>query len=506
MNKLKECIDFKLLKYISIITIFIMIAAHGFCYFNLLYSHDSLNIIHKGYYSDSLEIGRFLIPAWNFFRGYYYPPVVIGILSIIFMIAIVYFISKMFNFKEKKHIFLITIILCTCTTLTLLNATYINYSDMYLFTFLLNVLAAYFIRKKSRLSLIAIIMLVVSFAIYPSYLGVVLGIYIGLLLIDLFNNKNWKDVLKEGIRFVIYVIISLIIYAICNKLLLKIFSIDLNNNYNSINNVLSFSSLTEMFECIKNTYINYFNFLFYPHTFHRTVVLILNVIIVLISIFNAVVLIKKNKLKKANIILILLLCLIIPFSLNIIYFISGGVIHELMIFAINITYIYFVWLLSNNNDKKILTKIVYGAFFIIACLNVIYSNQMYEKKKIELDSTISTMNRVILQIENVEGYEMGKTPVVIIGDLSSGPLAIRKEYLDYDVAGQNSTFVTTYNRNYYRFIKYYMGYPINIVDNDKGASPLAMELSNKEEIKNMPCYPDKESIKMIDGYLIIKFS
>ena len=77
---------------------------------------------------------------------------------------------------------------------------------------------------------------------------------------------------------------------------------------------------------------------------------------------------------------------------------------------------------------------------------------------------------------------------------------------DYKSVGQHLFFATTYNRTYYRFIKYYMGYPINIVDKDEVTSPIAEELSNREEIKRMPCYPDKDSIKMIDGYLIIKFS
>ena len=85
-------IDKKLFKLIAIQTTIFMLIAHGFCYLNILYSHDSLNIFHSAYYGDSLAIGRFLIPVWNYIRGPYYPPLLIGILSIIFFIGINYLI------------------------------------------------------------------------------------------------------------------------------------------------------------------------------------------------------------------------------------------------------------------------------------------------------------------------------------------------------------------------------------------------------------------------------
>ena len=124
----------------------------------------------------------------------------------------------------------------------------------------------------------------------------------------------------------------------------------------------------------------------------------------------------------------------------------------------------------------------------------------------EFDLTISTITRVITRVEEIEGYEVGKTPVVIIGDLNKGSLAIKKENLDYDTTGLGGTFATTYNRSYYRFINYYLGYPMNIVDKNDAESTIAKELSNKDEIKQMPCYPNEGSIKMVEGYLIIKFS
>lgn len=504
VGNLFKKLDIKLLKYVAVVTTLVMIIAHGFCYFNILYSHDSLNIFHAGYFTDSLEIGRFLIPVWNLIRGEYYPPLLIGFFSIVFMIFIVYFVCKLFSINSKKYVFLVSCLFCTSSTITLLNATYINYSDMYIFSILLNVLSVYFIRKKGYWPLVSIFTLFISYGIYQAYLGVTLGICIGLLIIDLLHKKDWKVVFKEGIKELIIILISLILYSITNKLIINLLNINVSNSYNSISSALKFSSILDIFKYFIKTYLNYLKCYLYPHTVHRIIVLALNIVVSIIAIFNFIKLIKKNELSKLNIIFIVLLCLVLPFALNIIYFISTGESHGLMIFAINITYVYIIYLLLNK--KGLSTKIIYLALIIIICCNIIYSNQVYEKKKIELDSTISTINRVIYKVETIEGYKVGKTPVVIVGKLDTGPLSIKKENLDYGGVGLFSTFSTTYNRNYYRFINYYMGYPMNIVDKDVPISEISKKFEKKEEVKNMPCYPSENSIKMIDGYLVIKFS
>ena len=234
----------------------------------------------------------------------------------------------------------------------------------------------------------------------------------------------------------------------------------------------------------------------------------LNIFIVLVAIYlmiKKMVKINSDRNTKPNIFLIILLCLVIPFALNVIYFITNGVVHGLMIFAINVTYIYIICLISKQ-DKSLISKAVYVVLIIIGFLNVAYSNQIYEKKKMEFDSTINILNRVVMKAEDVDNYEAGKTEVILIGNLNDGLLVDKKQGFDYSGVGQKSVFATTFNRNTYRFIKYFLGTNMNIVDKDLATSPIAKEYSKKDEVKQMPSYPTKGSIKMIDNYLIIKFS
>lgn len=506
INKIYKKVDINLLKYIAIITVLFMFITHGFCYFNILYSHDSSNIFHSGFYTDSLEIGRFIIPVWTLIRGKYYPPLLIGTFSTLFMIIIIYLVCNLFSFKGKKVVLLVAALFCTCSSLSLLNATYINYADMYLFALLLNILAVYFLRKKNKLSLIAIGILFISYGIYQAYLGITLGLCIILLIIDLVQGKNYKDIILEGIKDVCLILLSLVLYLVVNKIILLFCNFDLNDNYNSISNVGNFKNIGNLFKRIFMTYIYYFKYFLYQRSFRKYIIFGLNCVMSVIALFYLNKFVKNNKPKLINIILIILLCLLLPFAFNITYFISGS-IHDLMTFFAVITYIFIIYLILNSKGKiKKLDRLMYLFFSIIIIFNVIYANQIYEKKKIEFDSTITTLNRVIMQIENIEGYQVNKTPVVIIGNLGDGPLSFKREELDYKGIGLGNTYSLTNNRNYYRFIKYYMGYPMNIVDNNMAKSVIAKKFYKKTEIKKMPCYPNDGSIQLIDGYVIVKFS
>lgn len=44
-----------------------------------------------------------------------------------------------------------------------------------------------------------------------------------------------------------------------------------------------------------------------------------------------------------------------------------------------------------------------------------------------------------------------------------------------------------------------MNYSLNILDEAQ-----SILFSEKEEVKQMPCFPDKDSIKMIDNVLVVK--
>ena len=499
-----KILDKKLLKTISIETIILMLIAHGFVYFNIMFSHDSISVFHGGYYGDSIGIGRFLIPVWNYIRGEYYPPYLIGVLSIIIFIAINYFVIKIFDIKDKGLILAICGIFTTCVSYTLLNATYINYSDMYAFSILLNVLAIFLMRRKDRISILAILLLFISLGLYQAYIGITIGFSIILLIIDLLNKEEAKKVIKKGIIYVVQIVISLFLYYIAVKLIPRFTHIELETYYNSVSNFGNFGGFKNFIKIILGTYTNFFNTLIVSKTFHRTIVTVINGILLLLFLFIFIKKIITSKLKGSQIILLILLLLVLPFGFNIIYFMSNGIVHELMYYPIFTSFIFILYILQNIKNEKIM-YFVYFLLLVSISSNIFYANQVYEKKMLEFESTKLVMNRIINRIEEIPEYEPGKTPIFFVGELNKGPIKVKKDKFDYKQVGSFTYYATTYPQTYYRFIYYYLGYPINLYDNDDAVEKTA-EYRKNPEVKEMGVFPASDSVKMIDGTIVVKLS
>ena len=195
-DKIKKQFKANNMKFISIITTIFMFMSHGYVYFNQIFSHDSMKIIYCGDWLlyDTVEIGRYIIPLYLLIRGKYYPPFIIGILSIIFMILIIYYLVKLFDIKNKTNIAVISGILSSSCTITLLNATYIEYSDMYILSFLLAIVSAYLLLKsKMKLRIpLSILLLVISLGIYQTTIPIFVSLIIIYTILDIVKKENMK--------------------------------------------------------------------------------------------------------------------------------------------------------------------------------------------------------------------------------------------------------------------------------------------------------------------------
>ncbi|MGN1337080.1 MAG: hypothetical protein ACI4WW_01210 [Candidatus Coprovivens sp.] len=110
--------------------------------------------------------------------------------------------------------------------------------------------------------------------------------------------------------------------------------------------------------------------------------------------------------------------------MNIVDFTSNGESHHLMYMSEVLIYIYTLYMINNiDNINKKLENFLFILYSLIVFSSVIYLNQIATKKELEFNTT---MNRILYSIENIEGYEYGKTPVVFIGTLDKGPLSNKK--------------------------------------------------------------------------------
>ncbi len=512
MKKIIEKIDVKKFKCILIFTLIFMVIAHGYCYTNLNFSHDSMRTYFIESW-DTVEIGRYMLPLLLILRGKYYPPLLIGVLTYISLVLIIYLLVDFFKIKSKGNIILISGIFSTASTLTLLNATYINFSDMYIFACLLMTLAAWLWKNYEKGYLYAIIPAFISLGIYQSYIGFFIGMVMLISIKELIDNKNYKDVLTKGLKSLITIFVSLVLYAITAKVVPIILNIKLSNSVNSMGGIFSYFEDNGIIGIIKLIITTYKSFLIYiiePSTYYNILISIFNIILILIGIIYIVLFLKDKKIKCSNKILLIIIIMILPFGINIATFLGRGMSHQLMIYSFFLLYIipiiviengYLEKYFSNLNLLKNLSKFKNIILIVLIISSIIYSNQCYLKKNLEFDATLTTMNRIVDRIEQTEGYEVGKTKVAIIGSLDDSILSLKRKELDYDSVGLWWNFSITYYETYKQYLKNYLGYPINIINEDE-----MKEIANKEEVKEMELFPSYESIKFVDDVLVVKIA
>ncbi len=512
MNKIIEKIDVKKFKFILIFTLIFMVIAHGYCYTNLNFSHDSMRTFFWNT-PDTVEIGRYMLPLLLILRGKYYPPLLIGVLTYISLVLIIYLLVDFFKIKQKGNIILISGIFSTASVLTLLNATYINFSDIYLFACLLMTFAAWLWKNYKKGYLYAIIPAFISLGIYQAYIEFFIGMVMIILIKDLIDNKNYKEVLSKGLKSLATIFVSLVLYAICAKVIPIILGIKMDDAYNSMSGIFNNfmdGGIIGIIKLIIRTYGMTIFYIIKPNTYYNILISVFNIILILIGFICIILFLKDKKIKNGNKVLFIIILMLLPFGINIATFLGQGVVHQLMIYSFFLLYIIPIIIVENGylekyfSNKKIvknLCKFKNISLVIIIISSVIYSNQCYLKKNLEFDATLTTMNRIVYKIEQTEGYEVGKTKVAIIGKLNNSIISKRRKELHYDAVGLGENFSITYYDTYKQYFENYLGYPINIVDEDE-----MKKIANKTQVKEMNSFPYDGYIQFVGDVLVVKIA
>ena len=203
-------------------------------------------------------------------------------------------------------------------------------------------------------------------------------------------------------------------------------------------------------------------------------------------------------------ILFTVLSVILPFAMNITFFLSGGTAHVLTQYAVWMIYllalILVCWLEKENietNIKRVVFLMLVGSLFLTITENIQTSNTIYVKKNLESQATLSYMTRVVERMEEQEEYVPGETPVVIIGQDVVGISKYGFEKYEV-VTGASASGVVTYLDTYEDYFEYILGIPINLCEDVK--------LQQDSRVIEMSDFPKEDSVQMIDGTLVVKLA
>ncbi len=502
MEKIKHIAKDKDLHFALIASFILGLLAHAYAFFNIIFSHDSL-IMFQNDVKFQMGIGRLLHWFIFKFRGNYYVPWLVGFIGIAFIAFTAYLVFKIFDIKENWQKILIVGILCVNRVVIKTIEVYIHDFDIYMIALFFSTLGAYILIKNKGNFLkqsLSVIPFFISLGLYPAFIQFGIGILMMYIIMDLLKNKEELNVvLKRGFTYVFYILMGLMLYFIGTKVSVRLFNIEMSDGYNSVGNLKELNSISRVLHALKITYISMFEFYLRVHTFNRVLTIVLNVILVFSGIYFGIMLIKEKKLNFKSILTLILVIALLPLGLNLSCFLSSGMAHLLMLYALMLVYVLYILLMDMyfKEVKKDETKIsnTFKTFllilsFIVIFNNIVYANQMYYNKELEFRKTTNLFNRIITRIEQVDGYEKGKTQVYFL----NGALLSNEE--------QYGKLSVTYQTTYEWFIRGAMAYNMHVSLN--GLNELSKE--ELEYVKTMSVYPKKDSIKYKNGKILVKVS
>ena len=518
MEKLDVQIQPKL-KKIALYTLIFMVLLHGYRYVSLGFSHDSLAFAWQPDLEWQISLGRYMQPFyWWIIRGRIAAPFIVGVLSYGYMVGSVYGVASLLDLKAKTSLFLLAGLMCGSLAFIALDATYSHTADVYMLALTLNIAAAWLcLRGRRRVPsvLAAVVLLVISTGLYQAYLQVFTALTMVWALLRLLktDDRAIPEAAARCAQSFLALMLAMALFFVGYYVVMAVTGVEAVSRENSIGGmkVLSGAALVDM---VKTTWKMPLRQLGRLQGRIAPLARMLTAVVLMTGAAATIFTARRSRVSAWQALGMAVLALLLPFGMNWICLFCGGVVHDLMMYAYIVPLLAALaaneraWNLALADEGKQIGKKTRAAACVLplAVLTLlfdrgIYANQIYLKKDLEYDTTLSVMTRVVDRIEQVEGYIPGETPVEFLGDIQRSQLAMTRPafaHLD-SLTGTEENYAITYGDTFWMYLEDVMGYPIKRF----------RETKNEEQERvtdDMPCFPDKDSVQMVDGVVFVKLA
>lgn len=508
MRSLQVNENMKKLFWLCMLSVFIWgMAAHGYGFLHSSFSHDSLAEFNSALGTNSwkIQLGRIWAPLYrNIFRTDLILPWMVGLLALFWIGLSVYLTVRMLPLRGSAAVFLTAGIFTVNQTVTATAVTYLGDLDANLFGMLCSVAAVYLWQRYRFGFWGGMVLIAGCMGFYQSYLSVAIVLILLLCIGWLLDGQAFRGVFRRGLLSIGMLIGGGILYALMLVLVWKVTGLSPASGSSNSLDVMLGLTLRDLLRLVAETYTDTFSRLFgvvSPYA-PRTISVITAFILLLTVGMFALALKGKGVWE---ILLSIVLAALLPLGMNFTYVLSSGMVHDLMVYGIWLSYLPSLALSCRAALPACLKKTVrwlsFGLVGILLYANVQTANVLYLKKDMEQDAFLSYMTRVVYSMESCEGYTPGQTPVVFVGTPAFNTIPGFEDYIgvtgaDYPgVTGMSEDFRA---RAYFQFV---LNNPAVIPGSDVFA-----RMRDDPRVEAMPDYPQSGSIAMIDDILVVKLS
>lgn len=454
-----------------------------------------------------ISLGRFGIEFVNLLRFGLVNKFIIILISLIFLSLSVMIVIRTFSIKNRILIVLLSALITVAPQFTE-TYMFIYCADAYCLAFMIATLSGYFLKKadsKKIYYIFSAICIIITCSLYQAYLGVSIGIAIILLINDLLNNKDIKEVVKKGVKYLATIFIAIILYYLILKIIITVLGISLAS-YKGANNI-GLETIRNLPKSIAQAYKDFFEFFFtnkiISNSYWKRKYIYLALL--LISFGGMILIFIKNKFKSKylRILCVLILLAIFPIGVNIMNLIASTTKINLVTgVGIITTYILLLLIYEKLLDNWLENLIKY-AYLILLCILIftfILENTFtYMCRYDTFRNYYAISNNIYNQVTSLDDYSTDMK--WMFSDV------IRYKAKDRDkangfISNDNETW-NNYNGTHQNvnFFSKYLGVKINVCSKEDYDN-----IVQTEEFKQMPIYPNAGSIKIINDIIVIKVS
>lgn len=474
--------------------------AHMYMIVNKLPNHDYVYNIYTDQFRWPLSLGRWFLQIVTGVSSYFILPWVNGVLAILYASAASAFVTAVLELKNPVPVILCSGLLVTYPAFADTMG-YLFTADGFLFALLLSSIGVWFWHgKKGALGIVGLAVCVgLAVGIYQAYLSFTIILILIRLILDMIENRyDNRELLKRGGRALIGGGLGMALYYAGLMIIMRMNHMAFAD-YMGMDSV-SAPGISKLFSTLKKDTFAFAE-MFIGGNSEFTAYEILNMVFIVsflaLLIFAAVK--KKLYRRKLQAVLTVLACLLFIPAAYVFDFLSEEVIYRyMMLHSLALIYMLFVKLADSclrgwlAEACAVLSAAIVFNFALI-------SNIGYLNLEFCWEQTYAAAIRMQERITMLDGFDTD-CHLMVSGTIQTEDREWLLDRIPYMVGVNDVNLMR--NQTFIRVILMQdLGMSLEGVDADEQERVLA-----SDEYVEMPCWPAADSVRMIDGVIVVKLS
>lgn len=479
--------------------------AHIYMFTNKLPNFDDIAYLNK--FGTTFRYGRWflwLVGATAYHLEFVFSlPWLNGLLTLLMLAVSAGVIAELLGMKAKAANVLAGAALVVFPSWTV-TFFYMFTAPYYGFAVLLAVLSVYFAVRYRKGIVISAPLLACSLGIYQAYLPFTATLYVVLLFAMLYEENGYLDILKKSFYYLFSLAAGVGCYFVLMKLSLAVTGQQLTA-YKGISSMGKFS-LSQIPKLAETIFHNFFC-IFLNNNLEISYNFITKGMYLLLFVLSGVLIVgliakclKEKEYLKGIEAVVLLLAFVL--AINSIYIMCDEGIYAIMYYSYAFMMIFPLVLIDRMlkmREDRVTVSLEY-AVTLVLCAGVLtychFANAQYLSLYLSYEQSYSFCNTLITQIKSTQGYQ-DDMPVVLAGEKFVDDSLYHNDVMRaFAISGKDDALIDAYSRH--EFFWFYCGFDAKFMTVDE------LSEAAQAQVARMPNYPDKDSIQIIDGVIVVK--